>query len=225
MLSMAHHKPIAKSRWLRAQKATVLKWHGKDVLAERLAHAEANYLPHLQQLIDRLPPKPTVLDIGSGPVCLSHFIAHANRIFIDPLLDDYQRAYPGALPSGKYLNCMAENIPLAAASCDLVLCFNALSYTLNPELVINEIERVLKSDGLLVVTIVTVPPLHARLHYLTERYIPALRDESQPYYYSHHGIRNTISRHFDITEEHLLQRHTGLSNPYAEWMFVCTHHR
>jgi SAM-dependent methyltransferase len=222
---MARHKPIAKSRWLQAQKATVQKWHGKDVLAERLAHAETHYLPHLQPLLDKLPPKPTVLDIGSGPVCLSHFIPNAKRIFIDPLLDDYQRAYPGALPSGKYLNCMAENIPLAAASCDLVLSFNALSYTLNPELVINEVERVLKPDGFLVVTIDTVPPLHARLHYLAERFIPALRDESQPYHYSHHGIRNTLSRHFDIIEEHQLQRQPGLSHPRTEWMFVCTHHR
>ncbi|HXH65204.1 MAG TPA: class I SAM-dependent methyltransferase [Mariprofundaceae bacterium] len=221
---MARHKPIAKSRWLQSQKATVLKWHGKDVLAERLAHAETHYLPHLQKIIDQLPPKPTVLDIGSGPVCLSHFIDHANRVFIDPLLDDYQRAYPGALPSGKYLNCMAENIPLAAASCDLVMCYNALTYTLNPELVINEIERVLKPDGFLVVTIVTVPPLRARLRYLAERFVPALRDESQPYHYSHHGIRNTLSRHFDIAEEQLLQRTTGLSKPQAEWMFVCTHH-
>jgi len=221
MLSMAHHKPVTKSRWLQAQKATELKWHGKDVLARRLAHAEAYYLPHLQAIVEKLPPKPTVLDIGSGPVCLSHFVDHANRIFIDPLLDDYQRAYPGALPSGRYLNCMAENIPLASGSCDLVLSFNALSYTLNPELVLNEIERVLKTSGFLVVTIVTVPLLHARLHYLAERYIPSLRDESQPYHYSHHGIRNTLSRHFDIVEEHLLQRVSGLRRPGSEWMFIC----
>ena len=219
---MAHHKPIAKSRWLKAQKATELKWHGKDVLAQRMAHAEAHYLPHLQSIIGKLPPKPTVLDIGSGPVCLSHLVDHANRIFIDPLLDDYQRAYPGALPSGRYLNCMAENIPLASQSCDLVLSFNALSYTLNPELVINEIERVLRPEGFLVVTIVPVPLLHARLYYLAERYIPSLRDESQPYHYSHRGIRNTLSRHFHIVEEHLLQRTTGLRHPDSEWMFICT---
>ena len=218
---MAHHKPIAKSRWLKAQKATALRWHGKDVLAERLAHAETHYLPHLAPIIDKLPPKPTVLDIGSGPVCLSHLVEHANRIFIDPLLDDYQRAYPGALPSGRYLNCMAENIPLAAQSCDLVLSFNALSYTLNPELVINEIERVLKPEALLVVTIITVTQLRARLHYLAERYIPSLRDESQPYHYSLSGIRNTLSRHFQIVEEHALSHAADLKQSGTEWMFIC----
>ena len=71
------------------------------------------------------------------------------------------------------------------------------------------------------VTIVTVSQLRARLHYLAERYIPSLRDESQPYHYSLSGIRNTLSRHFHIVEEHALPHAADLKQPGTEWMFIC----
>ena len=73
---------------------------------------------------------------------------------------------------------------------------------------------------MLVVTIVTVSQLRARLHYLAERYVPSLRDESQTYHYSLSGIRNTLSRHFNIIEEHALSA-TDPKQPGTEWMFIC----
>ncbi|MDQ7010523.1 MAG: methyltransferase domain-containing protein [Mariprofundaceae bacterium] len=220
---MAHHNPISQNRWAASQKHEQEHWHGQEVLESGLAHARKYYVPLMQRYTENLPEDAAILEIGSGPACISRFIEKGKKTFVDPLLEDFRRAYPGELPEGEFLPIMAENIPRPDHTYDFILCLNTLNYVLNPELVLNEVERLLKTDGIFMLGMEIFSPLGARLHYLLERFSPAMNDEPRLYCYSHHGMVKTLTRHFDIMEQTRIETRKGLL-PFTsceEWVFIC----
>ncbi|MFQ5582529.1 MAG: class I SAM-dependent methyltransferase [Mariprofundaceae bacterium] len=220
---MARHSPITQSRWAESQKCEQQHWHGQDVLEDELSHAQSCYLPIMQRHAASLPKDASILEIGCGPTCISRFIEQGEKTFVDPLLEDFRRAYPGELPEGEFLPVMAENIPKPDHCYDFILCVNTLNHVMNPELVLNEVERLLKPDGTFMLSLQTFSPLAARLHYLLERFSPAMNDTSRLYCYSYHGITKTLARHFDIIEESRTETGSGLF-PFTtceDWVFIC----
>jgi len=220
---MAHHKTINKTRWLASQKGLVEYWHGEDVLEQELKRIRRFYIPWLEDYIDKLPDPVFILDIGCGPVCASRFIERGEKTHLDPLLDDFRRAYPGKLPKGKHLAVAAENIPIPDASFSLILCIDALDHMMNPELALHEMERLLKADGVLILSLVTFPPLLVRVRYMLECFFPLLRNEANPYFYTRQGLKNTLTRHFDVADERRIPepRHSNQRMPGKEYAFIC----
>jgi ubiquinone/menaquinone biosynthesis C-methylase UbiE len=147
-----------------------------------------------------------------------------NKTFLDPLLNDFRRMYPGELREGEYLATSAERVPKANNSYDLIISLNTLSHSLHPELVMNEMERLLRPGGRLIMTMRIHSQLESRLHYWTTHYMPALCYGTQPNFFSLAGIRKTLARHFTITDEIVSCRQfTWL--PFLrreERLFVCT---
>lgn len=221
---MTLHKPVDKSRWLTAQKAEVTYWHGQDILEKGLERVKERHVPIIECYAAAFPNDISILDIGCGPTCPAQFIEKGSKTYIDPLLDQFRRAFPGALPQGEYISDMAESIDKPDASFDLILCFNAFDYMLNPELVINELERLLKPHGIFIVSVKTYSQIMARFRYLSEHFLTIFRDENHPYSYTLSGIRKTLLRHFEIIEEVRVGR-KGLAFPgsRSEWAFVCRH--
>jgi 2-polyprenyl-3-methyl-5-hydroxy-6-metoxy-1,4-benzoquinol methylase len=221
---MRKHSPISHARWHRSQKQILERWETKNLYIERQKDEEA-YLPLLQKYAGNIPQDGAVLEIGCGPVCLSQALALENKTFLDPLLDDFRRMYPGELPDGEHLATIAEQVPKANSSYDLIICLNTLSYALNPELIMNEMERLLRPGGRLILAMHIHSPLESRLHYWTTRCMSVLHWGTRPNCYSLAGIRKTLARHFTITEEIITSsQHTWL--PFfrrEEGLFVCTH--
>lgn len=95
----------------------------------------------------------TVVSIGCG--CTGDLAAFpaAIKVGIDPLLYLYQKL--GLLMTDEagsrtvYLSLGAENLPLLDDFADLVICRNALDHMPKPEIALAEINRILKSDGVL----------------------------------------------------------------------------
>ncbi len=220
---MAHHKTIDKTRWLAAQKKLAEYWHGDDVLEQELKRIRRFYMPWLEEYVVNLSDPVSILDIGCGPVCASRFIERGEKTHLDPLLDDFRRAYPGKLPKGKHLPVAAENIPIPDASFNLILCIDALDHMMNPELALHEMERLLKPDGVLILSLVTFPPLLVRVRYMLERFFPLLHDEANPYAYTRQGLKNTLARHFDVTEERRIPepRYPNQRMSGKEYAFIC----
>ncbi len=227
---MARHKPIDKTRWLISQKEQVKFWKGNFVLEEEIEHIRDCYNDIIQTYADKLPKNSEILDIGCGPACSGRFVEKGNKTFLDPLLDRFRRNYPGKMPKGEYLDCMAEDIPRPDHSYDMILCFNTLSYVLNPELVLCEAERLLKKNGYFIISMHTASELVARLRYFGERFFSPLRNNARPYYYTHHGIIKTLARHFEIVETKRARLVNGTRQLQAreDWIFVCKlpeHHK
>jgi len=139
------------------------------------------------------------------------------------MLDAYRRMYPGKLPKGRYLAVAAEKVPEDNHSFDVILCINGLDHVLNPELVLNEIERLLKPSGTLLIGSTVFPAPIVRLRYFAERFFNLLRDEAHPYSYSLPALKRTLSRHFDIVEEIEMDEssHADSRSMASEHAFIC----
>jgi len=220
---MAHHKTIDKTRWLVSQKKLVEYWHGETILEQELERVRHFYAPLMETYAGNLSDTSSILDIGCGPVCAARFLEQGEHIYLDPLLDDFRRAYPGKLPKGKHLAMAAEGIPEPDASFDLILCIDALDHVMNPEMALHEMQRLLKPDGTLILGLPVFPALFVRFRYTLECFFPLFRNEAHPYSYTYLGIRNTLSRHFDFIEERQIPaaRSADTRKLGKEYAFVC----
>jgi len=221
---MSMHKPIDSIRWHASQKLSLQAWEDKNLTTER-EQLERSLLPILQRYAREYAQDATVLEIGCGPICLTSLLPQQFKTYLDPMADDFRRMFPGELPEkGEYLTAAAESIPKPDASYDLIICLNMISHTLNPELVMNEIERLLKPGGKLIMAIRIHSQFEARLHYLAIRMFPSLCSKTRPYYYARKGIRRTLQRHFHIEEEIVRKEH-AIRMPFCKrqrHVFVCT---
>ena len=84
-----------------------------------------------------------IVDIGGGPVGVSHALPSRKRIVIDPLTDEYREYFPCT----NHIKGFGESLPFNDNSIDLVIITNALDHTQNPAEVIKEVKRVLKPGG------------------------------------------------------------------------------
>jgi ubiquinone/menaquinone biosynthesis C-methylase UbiE len=220
---MARHKPISKSRWFVSQKRLCEAWQEDGVLAREQGRLERCYLPLLLKHHPDITEDTRILELCSGPVCTARLLDGGEKTYLDPMLDEYRRMYPGKLPKGKFLALAAEKIPENDHSFDLILCINGLDHVLNPELVLNEIERLIKPSGTLLIGMPVFPAPLTRLRYYCERFFSLLRDEAHPYSYSLLALRRTLSRHFDVLEETELDEasHADSRSMISEYAFIC----
>lgn len=92
-----------------------------------------------------------VLDIGSGPMGgILHLLPCKKKISVDPLNEEYLKNFPDFYSSQiEYIWTGAESIPIKDSSVSLVTCMNALDHVENPEIILNQIKRVLSKSGYL----------------------------------------------------------------------------
>ncbi len=222
---MNKHKPVSRLRWHASLKLILQKWRSKDLSVER-QRIEQSTLETLQRCAQRYPEDGSVLELGGGPLCISRLLPLKNKTYLDPLIDDFRRMFPGELPEeAEYLATTAERIAKPSNSYELILCLNMISHSLNPELIMHEIERLLKPNGTLVLSIRTHSPIEARLHYWALQSFAFLCNKTRPYYYSRTGIQHTLERHFDIMDENSRNSHS-IWVPFFKrqrHLFVCSH--
>jgi len=197
---MVRHKPISKARWMASQKHIEKVWQKENLMDCEFRRIQRCYLPLLEKYHPVITDETCILELFCGPICSAQAIEGGKKTYLDPLLDDYRRTHPGKLPKGEHLSVAAEQIPIADASFDIILCFNGLDQTLNPELTLNEIERLLKPDGTLIIGLTVLPSIIARLRYACEHFFGMFRDDTHPYSYALPAISRTLLRHFDVVK-------------------------
>ena len=94
----------------------------------------------------------TVLDIGCGTRGILPIIKAAKRIGLDPTIKKIQSHFTFD-PDITYLSDKAEQIPLLDNSIDIATCNNALNHLEDPKTALQEIHRVLKPGGLLLLEV------------------------------------------------------------------------
>jgi len=90
-----------------------------------------------------------IIEFGSGPLGVCEFIDDKEKIAIEPLINEYRKIYNHLQESDViYLDKCAEgplNIPDGYA--DLVVSINMLDHVIDPLKVLNEINRICKTNG------------------------------------------------------------------------------
>jgi ubiquinone/menaquinone biosynthesis C-methylase UbiE len=123
-----------------------------------------------------------MLDLACGPGILLASLAPTMRLNVgaDVTPKMLQTARARCLAAGLvntwFVESVAEHLPFAAAAFDCVVTRLSLHHFLDPLVVLREVKRVLKSDGLLVIAdlISSEDPTETRLHNALEQ----LRDPS-----------------------------------------------
>jgi SAM-dependent methyltransferase len=204
---------MAATRWQKAQEYEKSYWRG---VAKRIAEGAGSKLtwyrnnaekykklivPHLA-----IPEKDVglVVEVGSGPIGIATFLDLGRRCAVDPLADFY--AEFEALshlrdPAVRYLATPGEELPFKDGEADVVVIENVLDHTRRPDLVMNEIRRVLKTDGVLFFKVNIRTPKGTAVH----RVLSKLNiDKGHPHSYSRKSIRRTLESHgFDVRFEHV----------------------
>lgn len=210
---MAKHSPFSKNRWLESVKAemAMLKSNQTDVeqIKQQAQARHRLYAPFIQPVSRHLDKDSQILEIGCGANCIGQMIKEGKKIYLDPLLEDFKKKWPGLLPSGQLISSGAESIKLPDHSIDLIICINAISHMHNPELALHEMERLIKVDGNIIISVRTWPSLFARLHYFTARIYPQWVLRNRLYCYTRRGIEKTLKRHFTI--------HSSQTIPHPQW--------
>ena len=123
-----------------------------------------------------------MLDLACGPAMLLASLALAMRLSVGvdvtPKMIQMARAKcRAASPANtQFVESLAERLPFATAAIDCVVTRLSIHHFLDPLIVLREVKRVLKSDGLLVIgdLISSDDPTERRLHNALEQ----LRDPS-----------------------------------------------
>lgn len=102
---------------------------------------------HLEQFLARHASKALTLDIGSGGSSYGRFFPNRISIDIDP------KRSPDVVGD-------AHDLPFSDEEFEMILCTEVLEHIKDPRRAITEMKRVLKSDGVLVLTTRFVYPIH-----------------------------------------------------------------
>jgi ubiquinone/menaquinone biosynthesis C-methylase UbiE len=106
-----------------------------------------------------------ILDVGCGDGVLSEFIKKRNNyIGMDiskSLIKRAKKRYKGF----NFMVADAANIPFKNNTFDIVVCSEVLEHTLSPKKIIKELWRVLKENGMAIISIPN-EPLQIKLRYI-----------------------------------------------------------
>lgn len=186
-----------RNRWRQAQDYERRYWRHRN---EQVRTGEtsdlgwyewrAKRLVEWLEDIDRPAPDraSTVLEIGSGPVGIISHSPGDKRVGLDPLerfFRKQQHLVSARQPGVYYLVGRGERVPLEDSSCNLVIAENCIDHVIHPSEVMNEIRRVLSSDGLLYLSV----NARSRFGYLIHRGLSKLRiDPGHPHTYTQSSL-------------------------------------
>ncbi len=148
-----------------------------------------------------------VLDIGCGPYGLIHFLDNAaGRVRIDPLLPQYESRMTLSGPQLS-IAALGERLPLASSSIDIAICFNALDHMRDPAAALDEIQRVLRPGGTLLLMIHTFPAWTRPFFWI---------DRLHPHHWTASGFVEQVGSAFRIDRTETCHRRFDV--PVAKWI-------
>lgn len=144
-----------RSRWRRAQAYELDFWQRN---ASALPDKGGQLPKHLDFVAagGELEGK-RVLEVGCGPMGVIYFSPGATRVGIDPLAREYMQSFNFSTRGVHLMASMGEHLPLASNSFDVVVIGNVLDHVNEPSLTLDEIHRVLKPGGRIILWMHVIP--------------------------------------------------------------------
>jgi SAM-dependent methyltransferase len=209
-------------RWEEAQETEVEFWAGmaqQDFCVLRVLADNSEKAPLLQPYLKSNIR--SALEVGSGPFGLGvigYLPEISFRIAMDPLRptpldknDPLRRYVEVRRNSMYYIVGYGEEIPVKSGSLDLVICCNVIDHASKPDLILDEIYRVLKPGGQFFLDVHTFSVLGlVKWHTWTKfRHKEEMLVKAHPYRMFELVIRRKMSNHG--FEEKKLKGHSLLS--------------
>ncbi len=222
---MAHHKPLSKQCWGQLQKCELdtcshLR-EQQGTLEPYLEQVCARYQTLLLRYAGNVHAESKILELGCGMACVAQGFPAGEVTYLDSLLDDYRRVCPGGLPKGHFITGVAEDVQVASKTYDVVVATRLLSYVENPELVLHEVERVLKPDGVFLLSVELWSKPLAWLHYRLSHLGVHWMLQRHLYCYTRQGLEKSLKRHFTIESRQLIPAPSAVKLLNKEYFYVC----
>ena len=100
---------------------------------------------------------PNILEVGCGEGHvleeISSKIKTKNLFGLDPLENWLEKAKAKLGTKARLIKGFAEDLPFDNNSMDIVICSEVLEHVIDPQIVLNQLKRVIKPDGLIIVSI------------------------------------------------------------------------
>jgi SAM-dependent methyltransferase len=143
-----------RKRWRRAQAYELDFWKRN---AKALPDQGGEMPKHLDFVTAPGLEGKRVLEVGCGPMGVIYFVPGALRAGIDPLAREYMREFNFSTRGVHLLASMGENLPFRDGSFDVVIIGNVLDHVNMPGRTLDEVHRVLRPDGQLLVWMHEIP--------------------------------------------------------------------
>jgi SAM-dependent methyltransferase len=178
---------VGASRWQEAQQHELQFWRAYRTLAP---YRRLDFAKHWagERVRFGLPEDffedRVVLEVGSGPVGMIHFIPEAAlRIRLDALMCSFPETLPLDEPALS-IAATGERLPLACGAVDVAICFNALDHMQDPRAALSELARVLRPGGTLMLNVHTFPAWVKPLLGI---------DRTHPHHWTHAEFRDHVA--------------------------------
>ena len=167
------------------QKIGFYEWRASEVM-KRLEESGAGSV---------LTDKARILEIGSGPIGIAGFFPGTEKVAVDPLNSSYEsnpKLVELRKPDVQYLDASGENMPLPDAQFDLVIIENCIDHVHDVHAVMSEVGRVLKSGGILYLTV----NARSRPGYWMHRMLARLSlDPGHPHTFTEKRLERLLEQH------------------------------
>ena len=143
---------VSPERWIIAQNSEKKYWGEFDtakLLKEELERhrKKAKILLEEWEPFIKITKNTKILQIGSGPEDVINHFGIGKRHAIDPLADFYKSKFNLDYSNLKFIQARGEDLPFKDNFFDIVILANVLDHVENPDKVLSEIKRVLKTEG------------------------------------------------------------------------------
>ena len=152
-------------------------------------------------------PEMKVLEVGCGAYGIISELNCKTKIGIDPLMETYGK-YFDLDKRTLYIAAVGEALPIRDNSIDVCFCNNVLDHTSEPSIVLNQINRALKTRGILILGLYCYETSLLWWLALLKEKLPFLRDIYHPHHFTISQLNALLTltgfkiiSHIDITKE------------------------
>lgn len=193
-------------RWEKAQEIEKSYWqkeYFRDSEFKELLSKYDELLSHIERKY-QFSEDTKILDLGCGATCPSILFEKGERYGVDPLVDIFlEKDREKLLGKIRLSKGSGEEIPFEDSFFDVVLCRNALDHVDNVFRVMDEIRRVTRKQGIIILSIYTYTSFVALLK-RTSEYVSYLRNIEHPHTFTPSKFRNVCAQYFEILEDKIV---------------------
>ena len=193
-------------RWKDAQKIEVEYWtkeYFRDSEFKELINKYSGLFAYIEKKY-AFDENTKILDLGCGATCPSILFKKGVKYGVDPIVDVFLESDKEKLANKIALSKgSGEAIPFEDDYFDVILCRNALDHMDNLENVMEEIKRVVKGGGIVILSVYTYTRFVTSLKRASE-HIPFLRNIEHPHTFTPGEFRDFCTRYFEPQEEKIV---------------------
>jgi len=190
---------IDSTRWKLAQKQERKAW--ENFTYDEMAKKQFNLkcISVLEKHLE-IKDQTKILEIGASPVCILTNINRGQKYGLDPLMDHFKEHFKMD-PEITWEKGVGEQLPFPDSTFDVVVISNTLDHAEDPKKVIEEIFRVLKKEGhVLLTTNIFSPKICSMINVLEKI---NCGDPCHPHHFSY-SAANDLFNKFTLLEEHTI---------------------